>query len=646
MNITALATIIRNQRFDGAILVAEALEGIDGKLRSLQDTVETQAEEVEAIAPSSLGNVYIQNVIPTYESPTDNENVLVKLTITYKPPLPLFNFDRVKVYLEVPDGSEQIRLVEEFPYAAAGSATSVAVFYEPPTSSEDWRVYVVSGDVDGDFNPLRLFTQSNPSPSYQVTVAPLPDGGSGTEWTSNVTNLTASVEYGVNEAGIQLYRIYGTFTDPSDITFRGVRFVADDGADQWQLTYVPKDNGVYVSPWYPVPEDSTPITVYAQSQGPHYRMNSIVPGTTPSANVTVERQVGLGGLKLTLVDTGTFNTDEFEIDPGEGFRVKVLNADKIQTGILKVGGGSNKPGQLGVFSATDTLIGWIGEQDDGGAGYWYGAWFKQLWVGGNDPSDAPLYTNANGELVINSITSGGRIFMNPTYGFFAVQDTTETGDPTQNKASVIDSHSVSTVYGVGASGFRGAFMQSDAGYGEMFVTDGFGNTQIYMKADVNQLQFRNSSSATAPASGYTALRPQSGDAMWYDPDTASWRKLAYYDEVGKLTGSGQTWTQVNNFSAGITGLGCAFSGEISGSNIAISALEIVDTSHNINGNSYEVNGTTVIDSNRRYFPVVISQSAEPTLQNGELGIWIDTDTGISHVIFRSSAGTQLKVALG
>lgn len=71
----------------------------------------------------------------------------------------------------------------------------------------------------------------------------------------------------------------------------------------------------------------------------------------------------------------------------------------------------------------------------------------------------------------------------------------------------------------------------------------------------------------------------------------------------------------------------------------------VDASGNTDVNSLDVQGTARLDSTGRFFPVATSQSAEPTLQNGELRIWIDTDTGISHVVFRSSGGVQQKVAL-
>lgn len=117
-----------------------------------------------------------------------------------------------------------------------------------------------------------------------------------------------------------------------------------------------------------------------------------------SAAVTITRQSGMG-LRLNRVNTATFDLGEFQITgAGEGsFSIKILNADKIQTGTLKVGGGGSKPGQLGVFDGLGNLIGWIGQN-----GVYYGGWFKQLWVGGNDPSSAPFFVDGTGNVRIDN----------------------------------------------------------------------------------------------------------------------------------------------------------------------------------------------------------------------------------------------------
>jgi hypothetical protein len=234
-------------------------------------------------------------------------------------------------------------------------------------------------------------------------VTKIPDGGSGTEWTPNVSSQTATVEYAIDQVGGLMWRVYGSFTPPSDPAYRGVRIVGrDPDSKDHQLSVEPFNATAYISSWRQVPDSSESWTIYFQSIGPNHRLNTIVPGTTPKADVTVEDQAGLGGLKLNRVDGGTFDTSEFEIaGAGAGvFQMKILNADKIQTGILKVGGGGSKPGQMGVFDALGSMIAWAGQN-----GSYYGIWGKQLWVGGTDPSNAPLYVDSGGNVVLETMGS-------------------------------------------------------------------------------------------------------------------------------------------------------------------------------------------------------------------------------------------------
>ena len=79
----------------------------------------------------------------------------------------------------------------------------------------------------------------------------------------------------------------------------------------------------------------------------------------------------------------------------------MLDADKIQVGTLRVGGGGSKPGQLGVFDASNSLVAWAGTN-----GGYYGLWGKQLWVGGTSPADAPLSVDGSGNIVIQTV--GGK----------------------------------------------------------------------------------------------------------------------------------------------------------------------------------------------------------------------------------------------
>lgn len=391
----------------------------------------------------AIGNVTIDQVVVTEEDIDGNGNIRKKLSITYTPPSPQGDFDRVRVYVEIPDASGVVRGGEEFSYDSVHPAQDVVVVYhDPPTTTQNWRVYVVSGSAEY-YNLLRPYGASGESPNWLVSVAPLSEGGSGTEWTSLVTSFAAAVEYAVDQVGAVIYRVTGSFTEPSDATYRGCRIVGSYGGDEFNYSFEPKTGAgstAFTSRWYPVPETSRSETVYGQSMGPDYRMNSIVGGTTPSASLTIQDQAGLGGLKLNRVDVSTFDTTELEVSAG-AFRIKQLSADKIQTGTLKVGGGGSKPGQMGVYDSLGNLIGWIGQ-----SGAYYGLWAKQAWVGGTDPTTAPFYVDGSGNVLMKStasyapsfdITSGSVRVQIDTTNKLKVTDTSYSYETTIDGAKIL-----------------------------------------------------------------------------------------------------------------------------------------------------------------------------------------------------------------
>ena len=543
--------------------IQSATDGIRADLLALAAATAGAADVTDPI-----GNIAITSIIPTYERLSDNNDVMVRLAITFNPPSPALEFDRVQVTIEVPEDADvtpadptggPLVYGGEFTGLIGAGAYTVNAYLPPPTRTEGWRVYVVSG---GPFqlNQLRLSTDPSPSPNSLVSIDPVPAGASASEWTANVTSLTASVEYAVDQVGALVFRLYGTFTPPSDVSYRGVRMVAriDSDTDDIQLGREPYNATAYISTWIAVPVASQVWHVYAQSVGPNSRMNTIVPGTTPHAQVTVEDQAGLGGLDLTRVDSSTFDTSEFEVSGG-AFRISELNADKIKTGTLKVGGGASaKPGQVGVFDATDVLIGWIGEQ-----GIWYGAWFKQLWVGGTDPTNAPFHVDAGGHVVLSnvgayepSIELAGANFdvlINSTVGVQVsidggtYVDTTASLDANglliketastypsliANKQQLYVVHDLITTSLVGA--FMDTFGTADAG--RIWVSEGvFGNTTVFMDGANAALELRQAASYT-PTATYGALQNQSGDPYWYETGGAAWEKRAYFSDIAAGSG--------------------------------------------------------------------------------------------------------------
>jgi hypothetical protein len=388
-------------------------DGFDGVKASVAEIQSALAPGTGLDPVASIGDVVITSVLKTYTTLDDNNSVLVRIQVNFNSPSPTGDWDRVHVYLEKPEVSDVTPLdptggpiFAMGEYTGLVSGANILYTYElPPIRQEGWRIYLVSGTPSA-VKPLGVTTSLVPSPSSLLTVDPVPEGSAGEEWTSVTTGLSALVEYAVDMVGAVVFRIYGTFTPPTDTSYRGVRMVGrEENETDWRtLSVEPMGATTFTSTWMPVPEAAETWDVCAQPKGGTTRFNSIVIGTTDCDQVLIEDQAGLGGLDLTRLDTTTFNTDEFEVSGG-AFQMNEINANKIVTGTLKVGGGaSDKPGQMGVFDATDTLIGWIGEQ-----GIYYGAWFKQLWVGGSDPTTAHLYTDSSGNLTIdydlNNITT-------------------------------------------------------------------------------------------------------------------------------------------------------------------------------------------------------------------------------------------------
>jgi hypothetical protein len=445
----------------------------------------------------------------------------------------------------------------EFPVSDTATTEVITFFLDPPTVQEGWRIYAISGSTEYR-NPLRLSASTFPTPNYLLTVDPIPEGGSGTEWVSNVTSFTATVEYAIDQVGALVWRVYGTYAVPSDDKFYGIRIVGRYGTDDIQLGREPRQSTAYISPWQAVPDTQEIWTIYAQSIGPNSRLNTIVPGTTPSQNVTIEDQAGLGGLKLNRIDSTTFDTSEFEITGGNIFAMKYITADKIVTGTLKVGGGGNKPGQLGVFDAVGSLIGWIGEQ-----GAYYGGWMKQLWVGGTDPTNAPFYVDGGANVVLSnvgayepSISLAGTNFdvdINSTDGIkVSIDGGTYIDSVASMDANAILIKDSSTTYPATwmsktqsytaskliTSSLVGAFMDTlgTQDSGRIWVSEGlFGNTTLFMDGYRGALEMRQSGTYT-PTTGYGAIQNQGGDLYWYKTGTG-WQQLNTTGAVSSVTGT-------------------------------------------------------------------------------------------------------------
>lgn len=102
-----------------------------------------------------------------------------------------------------------------------------------------------------------------------------------------------------------------------------------------------------------------------------------------------------------------------------------ISTTDLNTTEIKVGGGGSKPGQFGVYNASNTLIGWVGT--NGGN---EGAWFKTISIGGTGYSSGIVKADSSGNvtivgatlsLVTGTVTSSVNNYIDATYGTMALQ---------------------------------------------------------------------------------------------------------------------------------------------------------------------------------------------------------------------------------
>ncbi|MHC4066166.1 MAG: hypothetical protein ACYSUI_16945 [Planctomycetota bacterium] len=620
-----LANQVRRAGDDGARPTAEALEELQRQIVDINRSLDALDASLSAdtVPTSGIPNVSITTANATYDVLTDNGSIKVKVEATLTLPTPRYDLDRVYVIVEIPGPGDPTPLdptggplvdAGEFPISPTSTTEVLTFFLDPPTVQEGWRIYAISGSTEYR-NPLRLSASTFPTPNYLLTVDPIPEGGSGTEWVSNVTSFTATVEYAIDQVGALVWRVYGTYAVPADDKFYGVRIVGRYGSDDIQLDREPRQSTAYISPWQAVPDTQEIWTIFAQSIGPNSRLNTIVPGTTPSQNVTIEDQAGLGGLRLNRIDSTTFDTSEFEITGGNIFAMKYITADKIVTGTLKVGGGGSKPGQLGVFDAVGSLIGWIGEQ-----GAYYGGWMKQLWVGGTDPTNAPFYVDAGANVVLSnvgayepSISLAGTNFdvdINSTDGIkVGIDGGTYIDTEAKLDADSLTVKETASTYPIAAvrkdrvsvvsgldTGLMGAFMDiaGTQDSGRLWVSEGlFGGTTAMIDGWRGSIELAQRASYTPPGA-FGAIQNQSGDLYWYKTGTG-WQQINGVGGVSSVTG---TTPIVASPTTGAVVVSCSTcvttntTQTISGSKTFSSSVKT--TAH------YEVDGFQVINATRAF----------------------------------------------
>ena len=327
---------------------------------------------------------------------------------------------------------------------SATDATATVEIARIPSSPETWSIAAISVDFNGQLSDdpegFGVAGSGFHSPWTTWTVGPPAPGvtGGGIEFaplvTLNAGAMAAASEStssdGVRQVSFALTGTGGAWTNPTSNQFGGawVAMVVNGDLSHPIYWQVPQNATSFTTPPIPSPGTfGTPENVdfYILSQDPQGNRNHLVASVTPKISVTYTPTEGM--IIPSRFNPSWFNQSEFAWDPStNSFTTQSIGANKIQVGsILSVGGkntfGGSQDGQIGVFDGSQNLIGWIGQQQGGqGASSWsiFGAWFKQLWVGGSAPAYAPLWVDQNGIVQVGGIAA----LSGAPYPYISVRD--------------------------------------------------------------------------------------------------------------------------------------------------------------------------------------------------------------------------------
>jgi hypothetical protein len=318
-----------------------------------------------------------------------------------------------------------------------------------PANDETWTIAAISVNPQGSpsDDPAKYgvsgATPPFHSPTVQWTVGPPQPGsaGSGQEYAPLVTinsGATVTTTETNSADGVRMVSFaVGSWTNPTDPQFGGARIAMIVNHDVNHPIFWDLPNGATSFTTPAIPTMGTvgglPVAVnfYIVSHDPQGHENDLIQGTTPEIPYNYSPKAGA----IIPARTGWFDPNQFAWDTSGQFQGQAFSASIIQVGkTLVVGGGpvsfsGQDNGQIAVMGvmpgdATQTVqtIGWIGMQQpvQGKGAPLYGAWFKQLWVGGNDPLTAPLWIDTQGIIEVGGIAAQ----QGAKYPYLSIRDQT------------------------------------------------------------------------------------------------------------------------------------------------------------------------------------------------------------------------------
>jgi hypothetical protein len=312
-----------------------------------------------------------------------------------------------------------------------------------PTTPQDWTLAAISVDFDGHAaaDPHTLPLPLHIPTAVWHNVGPPGVGGYGGEYASlaGVTGVQITTEQQLNSDGVVMMRhkIVG-WVNPTDNGFGGIsiaRVVQGDPNPAASATWwdAQKTDTSLTTPWEPAPGPRS-WDFYFVSRNQQNKRNSMVPGFTPVVHVLNFAPIQ-GQIVASRVPKDWWDPTEFQWPtyPDGYFQALSFIAKKIYVGsILRVGGGTGandatfgaqSNGQIAVYSSTNVLRGWIGEQDKTATPDQpsqhsiFGAWFAELYLGGDGPPSAPIYAKQDGTVIV-----GGWDVQGTRYPYISIRD--------------------------------------------------------------------------------------------------------------------------------------------------------------------------------------------------------------------------------
>lgn len=316
-----------------------------------------------------------------------------------------------------------------------------------PANDETWTIAAISVSAQGALSddPTKYGQSSFHSPTVTWIVGPPQPGsaGSGQEFAPFVTinaGATITATETTSSDGVRMVSFdVGNWTDPASNQFGGAKVAMIVNHDPATATYWDAGTATsFTTPAIPAPGtfgQPTPISFYIVSYDPQGNQNQLIQGTTPRIPSYTSAAYNYTPTQGAIIPSraGWFDDTQFSwiADPlGSG--AQVLSADNITannvyiTKVLVVGGSPDvsfkgtSNGQIAVKNSSGVLRAWMGEQQPGqgtGPGLW-GGWFGQLWVGGTNPLDAPLFIDNQGIIQVGGIAAA----QGSRYPYLSIRD--------------------------------------------------------------------------------------------------------------------------------------------------------------------------------------------------------------------------------